>query len=133
MQTAHFSTHLPAERRLAIVSGPRTRLRMVYNCRDGYEAGGRDADRHGLGRVRRTARGTLTLLILAALAATILVGCGGRGRGIFAIIRRAAGAGDGRFFGGGRRRSRRNSRTLGHPALGSADAPVVLTEYSDYQ
>ncbi len=37
--------------------------------------------------------------------------------------RSAEGSGDGRA----------SEAKLGHPALGSAEAPVVLTEYSDYQ
>ena len=86
------------------------------------------------------ARGTLTLLILAALAATIFVGCG-------------AGSGDPSRESAERRAPKTASsletepqghegsdpsgkaaaKQPGHPTLGSADAPVVLTEYGDFQ
>jgi hypothetical protein len=88
------------------------------------------------------ARGTLTLLVLAALAAAVLVGCGAGSGGSSQRSagrqapetanssggeppgQKAEGAGDSGQASGGR---------LGHPALGPADAPVVLTEYGDYQ
>jgi protein-disulfide isomerase len=78
----------------------------------------------------------LALLILAALVATILAGCGGAGSGGSSQApeaqqaSRTAGSTEPEdeepsgLASGGR---------LGHPALGDADAPVVLTEYSDYQ
>ena len=81
-------------------------------------------------------RGVSTLLILAVLVATILVGCAGAGSERSSRpseeqqASRTAGSTEpedeessGQTSGG----------RLGHPALGSPDAPVVLTEYSDYQ
>ena len=81
------------------------------------------------------ARGPLTFLVLGALAATIFVGCAaGSGNSSQPSAERQApetskfskaeGTGSSGRTSGGR---------LGHPALGSADAPVVMTEYSDYQ
>jgi protein-disulfide isomerase len=81
----------------------------------------------------------LVLLILAALVmATILAGCGGAGswgssqapeeqqasRTTGSMEQKAEGA---------RASGQALRGLLGHPALGDADAPVVLTEYSDYQ
>jgi len=80
----------------------------------------------------------LTLFLLAALVATILAGCGRAGSGgssqgsekqqasrtAAPSEQKAEDAGSSGQATGGR---------LGHPALGAADAPVVLTEYSDYQ
>ena len=79
------------------------------------------------------------LLALLALAVVALVfsGCGSAGSGGSpqadggegrrapqpAGSKSAEGSGDGRA----------SKTKLGHPALGSAEAPVVLTEYSDYQ
>ena len=79
------------------------------------------------------ARGLWTPLVLLALfAALVLAGCGGAGSGGGSPSasgedgpkpeKAAAGSG-----------GRASKEKLGHPALGSADAPVVLTEYSDYQ
>jgi hypothetical protein len=78
----------------------------------------------------------LALLILAALVATNLAGCAGTGSEDSSQpseeqqASRTAGSTEpedeessGQASGG----------RLGHPALGDADAPVVLTEYSDYQ
>jgi len=87
------------------------------------------------------ARVTLVLLVLSALAA-ILIGC-------------AAGTGDSSQPSAERQAQETGDpskaeptkqkvedtdpsgqsakKQLGHPALGSADAPVVLTEYGDYQ
>ena len=80
----------------------------------------------------------LSLLILAALVAAISAGCGGKSSGgssqpsgkqqasktTTPAESKAGGVGSsGRTLGG----------RLGQPALGSPDAPVVLTEYSDYQ
>jgi protein-disulfide isomerase len=77
--------------------------------------------------VRKLARGAFTLLILAALTATILIGC-------------AAGSGGSSQPSAERHASKKaaegpkpSGEQLGHPALGSADAPVVMTEFSDYQ
>ena len=72
-------------------------------------------------------------LIFAALATTILVGCGGSSQP--SAERQAPRAAD----SSGQRTEPQGSsgqasgERLGHPALGSADAPVVLTEYGDYQ
>jgi len=79
------------------------------------------------------ARGTFALLILAALAAMVLAGC-------------AAGSGGSSPSSGERQAPKKadsseqkgegqgpSEEQLGHPALGSADAPVVMTEFSDYQ
>jgi len=68
-------------------------------------------------------RGVSTLLIFAALVTTILAGCGGAG---------SVGSSEQKTEGAGSSGQARSGR-LGHPALGSPDAPVVLTEYSDYQ
>jgi hypothetical protein len=110
-------------------------LRIVYNCRDDTEpegstliGTGQDVYKKEVGR----------LLILIALLATVsyLTGCGGAGSGSSSQLSeeqqasrsaRATEPEDEESSGeasGGR---------LGHPALGEADAPVVLTEYSDYQ
>jgi protein-disulfide isomerase len=76
----------------------------------------------------------MALLILAALMATILVGC-------------AAGSGGSSQQSAERQAPKEKADSseqkaedpgssgeqLGHPALGSADAPVVMTEFSDYQ
>ena len=87
----------------------------------------------------------MTLLTLLA-AALVLAGCGGGAGGAppqaseegeqasqndepkkkdegFGKPEKATEGSDGRA----------SKKGLGHPALGDADAPVVLTEYSDYQ
>ena len=81
-------------------------------------------------------RGTPALLILAALTAMILVGCGASG---------GSAQSSGKQQGSGATASPEQKTQdagapgqtaggmLGHPALGSADAPVVLIEYGDYQ
>jgi hypothetical protein len=79
----------------------------------------------------------LALLILAALVATILAGCGaGNGgssqapEGVQAS--RSVGSSEQETEDAGSSRHASSGR-FGHPALGRPDAPVVLTEYSDYQ
>jgi hypothetical protein len=64
------------------------------------------------------------LIALLAVAAILLSG-GGDGPSQPAPDDRPRASGDG---GGGEKDPK-----LGTPALGSADAPVVMTEYSDYQ
>ena len=73
------------------------------------------------------------LLIFAALATMILVGCGGSSQP-FAERQapRTAGSSGQKAEGAGSSGQASGERP-GHPALGSADAPVVLTEYGDYQ
>ena len=82
---------------------------------------------------RKSARGAFALLILAALTATILIGCGAGSGGSSpssaerqeskktdSLEQKAGGQGS-------------SGKQFGHPVLGAADAPVVMTEYSDYQ
>jgi protein-disulfide isomerase len=83
--------------------------------------------------VRKLARGAFTLLILATLAAMVLVGCaaGSGGSSQSSAERQApkeADSSEQKAAGPGS-----SGKQLGHPALGSADAPVVMTEFSDYQ
>jgi protein-disulfide isomerase len=72
--------------------------------------------------------------MLAALTATILVGCaaGSGGSSQQSAERQApnkkADAPEQKAEG-----PKPSGKQLGHPALGSADAPVVMTEFSDYQ
>jgi protein-disulfide isomerase len=87
----------------------------------------------------------LIFLVLAALAATILVGCGGSGSGGSAEGSEKQQATETAGSSGQKTElpeqeaegtdpsGRAAEKQPGHPALGSADAPVVLTEYSDYQ
>jgi hypothetical protein len=83
-------------------------------------------------------RGMLAFLILAALVAPILASCGGAGSGGSSQASeeerasRSAGSSEQETEGAGASRHTSSGR-LGHPALGRPDAPVVLTEYSDYQ
>jgi protein-disulfide isomerase len=74
-----------------------------------------------------------TLLILAALVATLVAGCGGAGSGGSSQApeeqaSRSASPSEQKTEGTGS-----SGQRLGHPALGDVDAPVVLTEYADYQ
>ena len=77
-----------------------------------------------------------TLLILVALAATVFVGCGGAGSSSQPSgarqVSRTAGP-SGQMAQGTGASEQASGGHLGLPALGAADAPVVLTEYSDYQ
>ena len=113
-------------------SGPPARwLRIVYNFRDDTELEGSTLIGTGPDVY---AKKVGVLLILIALFATIsyLAGCAGTG------------SRDSSQSSEGQQASRTAGPTepedeessggrLGHPALGDADAPVVLTEYSDYQ
>lgn len=87
------------------------------------------------------ARGTLVLLALAALA-TILIGCAAESGGSSqqsAERQDSETAGLSKAEPPGQKAEGKGSseqgaaKQLGHPALGSADAPVVLIEYGDYQ
>jgi len=83
-------------------------------------------------------RGMVAFLILAALVATILASCGGARSGGSSQASeeerasRSAGASEQKSEDAGPSGQAPRGR-LGHPALGRQDAPVVLTEYSDYQ
>ena len=118
---------------MTVRSGPTApRLRMVYNCWYGTKLGGRELIGTSTD-VRMLARGAFTLLILAALTATILIGCaaGSGGSSQPSAERQApkkADASEQKAEG-----PKPSGEQLGHPALGSADAPVVMTEFSDYQ
>jgi hypothetical protein len=72
-------------------------------------------------------------LVVALLAALVLAGCGGAGGDPSS----AGGDGGERAdpAGGGEAGGEAGGETakLGTPSLGKEDAPVVLTEYSDYQ
>ena len=73
------------------------------------------------------AQGPLTLFVLATIATTIFLGCGaGSGNSSQPSAERQA---QEQKAGG----ANPSEERLGHPALGSAEAPVVMTEYSDYQ
>ena len=107
-----------------MLSGPPVRWpRIVYNWRDCTRLGGRTLIGTGPNVQKRGA-----LLVLIALLATVLAGCGGAGGSSQAPEEQQAskttGSPEQKSEGAGR---------LGHPAIGSPDAPVVLTEYSDYQ
>jgi len=79
------------------------------------------------------------LLVLISLLATVsyLTGCGGAGNGGSSQVsekqQASQTAGSSEQKPEDEESSRQASGRLGHPALGDADAPVVLTEYSDYQ
>ena len=110
-----------------------SRLRMVYNWRDGIRLGGSTLIGAGLNACKMV-RGPLTVLILVALATTILIGCGegssqtsGEGQGSGTSGSRGQKSEDAGSSG------RVSGERDGHPTLGAADAPVVMTEYSDYQ
>ena len=113
---------------------------MVYNCRDRYDprtggapltgTGTRPDDSAGDERQVRTLQVFFTLA-LALAAMLVLAGCGAGGSGSESSgggddDARASGSSDPGNSGG-------ETARLGTPSLGSADAPVVLTEYSDYQ
>jgi hypothetical protein len=75
---------------------------------------------------------------LALAAALVLAGCGGAGSGNPQQASgqeeqspQDAGSSGGSKPDGGW--ASEDGGRLEHPSLGSADAPVVLTEYSDYQ
>jgi hypothetical protein len=65
----------------------------------------------------------LPLIVLVAVAAVLFSGAQERPSG---TAERPSGAGSGEEASG-------DSSGLGTPALGSADAPVVMTEYGDFQ
>jgi hypothetical protein len=110
-------------------------LRIVYDSRDDTELEGSILIGTGPDVYTKKVGGLLILIAVLAMA-SYLTGCGGAGSGSSSQPSeeqqksRTAGSTEpedeetsGQASGG----------RLGHPALGEADAPVVLTEYSDYQ
>ena len=75
----------------------------------------------------RAPRAVFTLVV-ALLAALVLAGCGGAGGDPS-----SAGEGGERADPAGGGEAGGETAKLGTPSLGKEDAPVVLTEYSDYQ
>ena len=74
---------------------------------------------------RRTARSLFATVAVLALA--LAASCGGQsGSG-------GGGQPAGQTTGGGGGEAPAAEQAVGHPALGDANAPVVLTEYGDYQ
>ncbi len=115
---------------------------MVYNCRGRYEAGGTPLISTG-SRPGGRAKELRTILTLLALVPVMLVfaGCGSAGSGGSSQASgeeerrasRTAGSSTGSKSAEDSGDGPTSKAKLGHPSLGSADAPVVLTEYSDYQ
>ncbi len=67
--------------------------------------------------------------VIALVATLVLFGCGGAEGGASS----AGGDGGGEAGSSGAGEAGRETAELGTPSLGREDAPVVLTEYSDYQ
>jgi protein-disulfide isomerase len=107
---------------------------MVYNWQDDTRLEGRTLI--GIGPNARKKGGVL--LILIALLGTLspLTGCGGAGSGGSSQPskeQQASRTADSAEPEDEESSGKASGGRLGHPALGNADAPVVLTEYSDYQ
>lgn len=110
---------------------------MVYNCQDRYEyaTGGTPLNRTGAGPEGNAREGrrdrrlpVVFTLVLTFAAALVLAGCGGSGSG------GSQPSGEGEDAGSsGSGNAGGETAELGTPSLGREDAPVVLTEYSDYQ
>ena len=116
-----------------LLSGPPVRwLRILCNWRDDTRLGGRTLIGTG-SKLHKT--GGVLLILLATVC--FLTGCGGAGSGGSSQAPEEQQAskttGSPERKSGGARSSGQASERLGHPAIGSPDAPVVLTEYSDYQ
>jgi hypothetical protein len=76
------------------------------------------------------------LLVLATLVVTLSAcGAGSRGTSQSSQDQQApeTGGSSGQEAEGAGSPEQASGKRLEHPALGSAEAPVVLTEYSDYQ
>ncbi|HEX2739570.1 MAG TPA: hypothetical protein VHM69_03930 [Rubrobacter sp.] len=85
-------------------------------------------------------QGRWTLLILVTLVAAVFAGCGGAGGVGSAQSSGQEGQRASQEAGPSEEKSvaasgedRATSERLGHPSFGSADAPVVLIEFGDYQ
>lgn len=77
----------------------------------------------------------LPIIVIIAAAAVLLSGEGDRAPQSSGQGQQPSGGGEQASGGGKTSGDTKTSgnETLGHPALGDADAPVVLVEYSDYQ
>ena len=111
---------------------------MVYNCWGRYEAstGGAPltgalagSDHDAKNRMRYPTLRAVFTLAVALAAALVLAGCGAGGGSSSAGA--DGGGGEDEPSGGGGAGG--ETAELGTPSLGREDAPVVLTEYSDYQ
>ena len=110
-------------------------MRIVYNCREDTRLGG--GTLIGAAPDAHTRKlGILTLLVLAALVVTLSacgVGSGGSSQSSGKQQAPETAGSSGQETEGAESPGQTSERRLEHPALGSAEAPVVLTEYSDYQ
>jgi len=107
---------------------------MVYNCRGRYESsiGGAPLTGAGAGLdddARNRMRNGGLRVVFTLVVALVLAGCGGAGGG--SPSSGGNGGGEADPAGGGQAGG--ESAELGTPSLGREDAPVVMTEYSDYQ
>ena len=125
------------ERRRTCCSLVRPRwLRIVYNWRDDTRLEGRTLI--GIGPDVRKKGGVLHILIALLATVSYLAGCASTGSRDSSQssegqqASRTAGSSEQKTEGAGSSGQARSER-LGHPAIGDADAPVVLTEYADYQ
>jgi hypothetical protein len=108
-------------------------LRIVYNCRDDTELEGRTLMGAGLDVCAKKGRVLLVLIVFLATV-SYLIGCGaGSGGSSQVSEKQQASRTAGSSEQSGESSGQASGERLGHPALGSADAPVVLIEYSDYQ
>jgi hypothetical protein len=110
-------------------------LRIVYNCRCDTEPEGSTLIGTGPDVYKKKVGGLLILIALLA-AVSYLTGCGGTGSG--GSSQPSEEQQESRTAGSTEPEDEESSGQasggrLGPPALGDADAPVVLTEYSDYQ
>jgi hypothetical protein len=103
---------------------------MRYEARTGgapLTGAERGPDHDARDRMRHPAFRAAFTLVVAIAAALVLAGCGAGGGGS------SAGGDSGEADPSGGGESGGESVKLGVPSLGREDAPVVMTEYSDYQ
>jgi len=91
---------------------------------------GENGESRGRGRLWPLFVG-LPLIVIIAAGAVLLSGGGDRAPQSSGQGQQSSGREEQASGGGGAAAS--GDADLGHPALGDADAPVVLVEYSDYQ